>query len=57
MYGIDTDNGGEFINAQLLAWCGEHHIPFTKRIAPRNAPDARTGRTILVLWNRKTAMW
>jgi hypothetical protein len=30
MYGIDTDNGGEFINTQLLAWCSERHIQFTR---------------------------
>ncbi len=27
---IDSDNGGEFINAHLLAWCTEHHITFTR---------------------------
>jgi hypothetical protein len=30
MYGIDTGNGGEFINTQLLAWCSERHIQFTR---------------------------
>jgi hypothetical protein len=30
MYGIDTDNGGEFINTQLLTWCSEWHIQFTR---------------------------
>ena len=36
--GIDSDNGGEFINAHLLAWCTEHHITFT-RSRPGNKND------------------
>jgi hypothetical protein len=28
--GIDSDNGGEFINGQLLSWCTEHQIQFTR---------------------------
>lgn len=28
--GIDSDNGSEFINAHLLAWCIEHKITFTR---------------------------
>ncbi len=28
--GIDSDNGGEFINHQLWAWCNQHHIQFTR---------------------------
>jgi hypothetical protein len=30
LLGIDSDNGGEFINHQLLAFCDEHHIQFTR---------------------------
>ena len=30
MKGIDTDNGNEFKNAQLLHWCEENHISFTR---------------------------
>ena len=30
MKGIDTDNGEEFKNAQLLTWCQENHISFTR---------------------------
>ena len=30
MYGIDTDNGGEFINRQLRDWCTETRIQFTR---------------------------
>jgi hypothetical protein len=30
LLGIDSDNGGEFINQQLLGWCQEHHIQFTR---------------------------
>jgi hypothetical protein len=28
--GIDSDNGGEFINDYLVAYCREHHIQFTR---------------------------
>ena len=28
--GIDSDNGGEFINHQLWTWCNDHHITFTR---------------------------
>jgi hypothetical protein len=30
LLGIDTDNGTEFVNAQLLAYCGQHQITFTR---------------------------
>jgi hypothetical protein len=30
MLGIDTDNGGEFINHQLLDWCVQNGIKFTR---------------------------
>ena len=30
MKGIDSDNGGEFINHQLLDWAKEKHIQFTR---------------------------
>ncbi|MDR1901815.1 MAG: transposase family protein, partial [Treponema sp.] len=30
MYGIDTDNGGEFIKTQLLQWCNDNQIQFTR---------------------------
>jgi hypothetical protein len=30
MRGIDSDNGGEFINHQLLSWCREHQVEFTR---------------------------
>jgi hypothetical protein len=30
MLGIDSDNGGEFINLQVLQWCIENHIQFTR---------------------------
>jgi hypothetical protein len=29
MMGIDSDNGGEFINKQLIDWCHENHVRFT----------------------------
>ena len=28
--GIDSDNGSEFINAYLLAYCQQHHLHFTR---------------------------
>jgi transposase InsO family protein len=28
--GLDSDNGSEFINKTLLAWCQSHHIQFTR---------------------------
>ncbi len=30
MLGLDTDNGGEFINAELLAYCEREQITFTR---------------------------
>jgi hypothetical protein len=30
MYGIDSDNGGEFINHQLFLWCKKEEIEFTR---------------------------
>jgi hypothetical protein len=34
---LDTDNGGEFINDLLLAYCVQHHITFTRgRVAKKN---------------------
>lgn len=30
MKGIDSDNGGEFINYQLWDWCNDHEIVFTR---------------------------
>jgi hypothetical protein len=30
MPGIDSDNGGEFINRQLLDWCTQNNIKFTR---------------------------
>jgi hypothetical protein len=31
MLGIDSDNGGEFINHHLLDWCAKSNIKFTRR--------------------------
>lgn len=30
LQGIDTDNGGEFINYQLAAWCARNGVTFTR---------------------------
>ncbi len=29
--GLDSDNGSKFKNKQLLGWCAENHIKFTRR--------------------------
>jgi hypothetical protein len=37
LLGLDTDNGGEFINAAMLAYCAGEHITFTRgRVARSN---------------------
>ncbi|MEJ7741087.1 MAG: transposase family protein [Nocardioidaceae bacterium] len=36
--GIDSDNGGEFINHHLLTWCLDNEITFT-RSRPNNSND------------------
>jgi len=38
LMGIDTDNGAEFINMELLAFCEQEHITFT-RGRPRRSND------------------
>lgn len=38
LLGIDTDNGAEFINGELLAFCEQEHIIFT-RGRPRRSND------------------
>jgi hypothetical protein len=38
LLGIDTDNGAEFINVELLAFCEQEHITFT-RARPRRSND------------------
>jgi hypothetical protein len=38
LLGIDSDNGSEFINAHLLAWCESQQITFT-RSRPTNKND------------------
>lgn len=35
LLGLDTDNGGEFLNHELLAYCAEEHITFTRGRAYR----------------------
>lgn len=30
LLGLDSDNGGEFINSHLLAWCRKHRVTFTR---------------------------
>jgi len=30
LLGIDSDNGGEFINAHLVSWCSEQRLTFTR---------------------------
>jgi len=35
LLGIDSDNGGEFINSQLVRYCAEHGVTFTRSRAYR----------------------
>lgn len=37
LLGVDSDNGGEFINAQLIRYCHREHLTFTRgRVAHKN---------------------
>ena len=45
--GLDTDNGSEFLNYELLAYCAREHITFTRGRADR--------RTTSATWSRRTA--
>ena len=37
LLGLDTDNGSEFLNTELLAYCEREHITFTRgRVAKKN---------------------
>ncbi len=38
LQGMNADNGGEFININLMNWCATHHIAFT-RIRPYRKND------------------
>jgi hypothetical protein len=38
LLGIDTDNGGEFINVELMTFCEQEHLTFT-RGRPRRSND------------------
>lgn len=38
LLGLDTDNGGEFINVELAAYCEQEHLTFT-RGRPRKSND------------------
>jgi hypothetical protein len=38
LLGLDTDNGGEFINVELLAYCEQEQITFT-RGRPKRSND------------------
>ena len=46
MLGIDSDNGSEFKNYQLVKWCEDNEITFTRGRLLR--------KMIIVLLNRKT---
>ncbi len=48
LLGIDSDNGGEFINQHLLRYCQEHRITFTR---------TRSYRKTAVLWSRRIILW
>src|SRR5207245_2689389 len=38
--GLDSDNGSEFINRHLLAWCQQHRITFTRSRAWKKNDNA-----------------
>jgi hypothetical protein len=40
MTGLDTDNGGEFINYELLNFCNDHQVTFTRSRAYRKNDQA-----------------
>ena len=40
LLGIDSDNGGEFINAELLRYCKREHITFTRGRSGRKNDNA-----------------
>jgi len=40
LVGLDSDNGSEFINHHLLAWCRRHHITFTRSRAWKKNDNA-----------------
>ncbi|MDR0400878.1 MAG: hypothetical protein LBH51_08045 [Treponema sp.] len=44
--GIDSDNGGEFLNTAKKTWCEQREIAFTR--------TRRTTKMTTVLWNRRT---
>jgi IS30 family transposase len=49
MLGIDSDNGGEFINHQILDWCLQNGIKFTRSRSYRKNDDVvRTGDTVRI---------
>jgi hypothetical protein len=58
LLGIDSDNGSEFINHHLLAWCEERKLTFTRpvRATPTTAPTSsrKTGRWCAP-WSATTA--
>ena len=49
MAGLDCDNGGEFINHQLVAWCAQRAI-FMTRARPYQHKTTR-------MWSRRTPTW
>lgn len=53
LLGLDSDNGGEFINQHLYNYCRREGVAFT----PPGGCPAPTRRTIAVMWSRKTGRW
>src|SRR3712207_8368471 len=61
LLGLDTDNGGEFINAAVLAYCAESEITFTRgRVAKDrkstrlNSSHANISYAVFCLKKKKT---
>jgi len=51
--GIDTDNGGEFINEVIVAYCEQEHITFTRGVPIRKGISVSSSRKM----GRLCAKW
>ena len=49
--GVDSDNGAEFINDQLIRYCSREHLTFTRgRVGHKNDMQAPS-------WSKRTGRW
>jgi hypothetical protein len=54
LLGIDTDNGGEFINMELAAYCEQAHITFTRGRPQR---ESRSMLRRAEKWTDRARLW